>query len=94
MAPPPSTSTSTSTLDVHAIAPPLRQRLIYRAFDGLRVGDMLELLSDRDPQPLLAELRARCAGAFETHEIDAGPHVWRLQLRKLGTCAISEGQQP
>ena len=82
---------STSTLDVHAIAPPLRQRLIYRAFDGLPVGGVLELIDDRDPRPLLAELEARCSGAFEMHAIESGPLSWRLLLRKLDRCAISEG---
>jgi uncharacterized protein (DUF2249 family) len=81
---------STSTLDMHAIAPPLRQRLIYRAFDGLPIGAVLELISDSDPLPLLAELEARCAGAFEQHATEAGPLVWRVRLRKLGRCDISE----
>lgn len=80
----------TSTLDVHAIAPPLRRRLIYRAFDGLPVGAVLELISDRDPLPLLAELEASCAGAFELHTIESGPSAWRVRLRKLGRCAISD----
>lgn len=79
---------------MRTIAPPLQQRLIYRAFDGLPVGGTLELLGDRDLLPLLVEVRARCAGAFEMHAAEAGPRVWRLRLRKLGRCVISEGQQP
>lgn len=54
-------------------------------FDGLAAGEGFSFESDRDPAPLLAELRARRPGMFEWSPDLEEPPRWRTTVTRRGS---------
>ena len=71
-------------LDVRGVPPKDRFERIMSAYDGLALGDTLELTVDHDPECMyftLAGTRGRDSFSFEY--LERGPLVWRVQVTKL-----------
>lgn len=75
-------NTATSSIDVRQIAPHLRHTLIFQHLADLSAGDALQLASDHDPLPLRAQIDRQWPGQFECAYLEAGPALWRLEIRK------------
>lgn len=71
-----------STIDVRRIAPFERHGLIFERLGALAPGEALQLISDHDPVPLRAGIERQWPGQFECAHLDAGPVLWRLEIRK------------
>ncbi|HWR21652.1 MAG TPA: DUF2249 domain-containing protein [Verrucomicrobiae bacterium] len=84
-----------TTVDARVLPVPQKHPTIFRAFDGLAVGDTMLLVNDHDPKPLYYTFAAERAGEFEWRYLEAGPEVWQVSIRRVaaaaGTHAPSEG---
>jgi uncharacterized protein (DUF2249 family) len=65
-------------LDARAVPHAIRHATIFGALDTVRPGEGLVLVAPHDPLPLLAQVRDRFSGAFETEYLERGPEAWRL----------------
>jgi regulator of cell morphogenesis and NO signaling len=72
-------------LDVCALTPRLRHRLIFQALDALAPGQTLRLINDHDPSPLSFQLRATHPGRFAWVAGERGPEVWSAAITRVGT---------
>lgn len=72
-----------TTIDVREIAPRERHALIFSSFDALKTGEALQLINDHDPRPLRFQFEDRTAGQFDWSYLEAGPALWRIQIRKV-----------
>ncbi|HSN31125.1 MAG TPA: DUF2249 domain-containing protein [Ideonella sp.] len=71
-----------ATLDVRTIPHRDRHSLIFGSFDSLQPGQALQLVNDHDPRPLYFHFESRSPGAFHWAYLEAGPEVWRVEIRK------------
>lgn len=76
-------ASTTATLDVRAIAPIERHRLIFDRLAALPAGEALQLVNDHDPVPLRLQIDKQWPGQFECTYLDKGPDSWRLEIRKV-----------
>jgi uncharacterized protein (DUF2249 family) len=67
-------------LDVRAIPPFERHRLIFGTFERLRAGEGLLIVNDHNPLPLSARFDARYPGRFSWTYLQRGPDVWRVRI--------------
>jgi len=66
---------------------------MMRAFDGLKPGERLEVVSDRHPKPLLLRFSLDRPGWFEWNVLSVGPPVHRVEVVKRrhgGLRSVSE----
>ncbi|RQP22910.1 DUF2249 domain-containing protein [Piscinibacter terrae] len=75
--------TPSATVDVRSIAPRERHPTIFSTFRKLGVGQSMELVNDHDPRPLYFQFQAEMPGGFGWDYLEAGPHTWRVSIRKL-----------
>jgi uncharacterized protein (DUF2249 family) len=76
------TTSFASTIDVRQIAPQERHGLIFERLAALPAGEALLLINDHDPVPLRSQVDRQWPGQFECAYLDAGPALWRLEIRK------------
>lgn len=75
---------STSTeIDVRAIAPRERHPLIFSTFHGLEAKQSMDIVNDHDPKPLYYQMQAEQPGQFSWDYLENGPEVWRVRITKL-----------
>lgn len=79
-----------ATVDARVLPVPQKHPTIFRAFDGLSVGETMLLVNDHDPKPLYYTFAAERTGEFEWRYLEAGPEVWQVSIRRI---AASTGQQ-
>jgi uncharacterized protein (DUF2249 family) len=72
----------TPCIDLRTIAPGDRHPLIFSTFQALAVGEALELVSDHEPRPLLAQFEARAPGQYSWDPVERGPSVWRVRIAR------------
>lgn len=70
-------------LDVRILEPRDKHPTIFRTFDDLASGEAFILVNDHNPQPLFYQLQAERTGQFEWNYLEAGPEVWKVELRRL-----------
>ena len=75
-------------IDVPSLPRREKHPTIFRALDDLAVGDVLRITNDHDPLPLRHALERSAPGAFAFEYVDAGPDVWRVDIRKIGAGAL------
>jgi uncharacterized protein (DUF2249 family) len=71
------------TIDVRKIAPEHRPAMIFAAFNLLRAGDALELVSDRDPKTLRVQFESDQPGRFSWVALEQGPAAWRVAITRI-----------
>ena len=76
-------ATTTTRLDVRAIAPRDRHGTIFATFNDLEIGAALEIVNDHDPKPLYYQFKAELQDSFSWIYAENGPDVWRVTVRKL-----------
>ncbi len=55
---------------------------VLRAFDGLRPGEALELLADRDPTPLWYRFELRWTGRYRWIWLRRKAGAWRVRIER------------
>jgi uncharacterized protein (DUF2249 family) len=71
-------------LDVREMAPRDRHGTIFATFDRLRPNQAMDLVNDHDPKPLYYQFAAEHAGEFTWNNLQEGPEVWEVKIRKTG----------
>lgn len=70
-------------LDVRTIPHSIRHAAIFGALDSLASGSALVLVAPHDPQPLLAQARARYPEGLVVDYLQRGPEAWHLRLQRV-----------
>ena len=78
-------------VDLRGIVMRERHPLIFSAFNTLAEGQSMQLVNDHDPQPLRRQFEADLAGRFSWNTVEAGPEVWRIDIRRLANAPASGG---
>lgn len=76
---------ATLRLDARSVAPAHRHALVLSSFRRLAAGESMELVDDREPNPVFSHLRSELPGSFAWHCIESGPKVWRVRIKRLAT---------
>lgn len=72
----------TASVDARTYAPRDKHPTIMTTFHNLKSGDMMELINDHDPRPLLYQFIAEMPDQFVWEYIEQGPDVWRVAIQK------------
>lgn len=77
------------TLDVRTIAQWERHARIFAAFDSLRSGQALLVVTDHEPRPLRAQFAERYGGSFTWTARQMGDGRWEAEIAKdARRCAV------
>lgn len=76
-------SAESQPLDVRRLPPAQRHSLIFQTCGKLAVGSAVVLINDHDPKPLRYQFDAESPGEFGFSYLEAGPEVWRVEIRRL-----------
>lgn len=69
-------------LDARAIPHAIRHAAIFGALDSLPSGGAIVLVAPHDPQPLLAQARARYPEGIGVEYLQRGPEAWHIRLQR------------
>ena len=70
-------------VDAREYEPRDKHPTIFKAFEGLKKGEKMELINDHDPKPLYYQMSAEKQGEFEWQYLEEGAEVWRVSIKKL-----------
>ncbi len=74
---------TTPVLDARTIPHDIRHAAIFGALDSLAGGSALVLVAPHDPQPLLAQARARYPEGIDIEYLERGPEAWHIRLQRV-----------
>lgn len=63
----------------------LRRQIVTGAFDRLGAGESFLVISDHRPTGLATHLSEVRNGAFDWEQVEDGPVVFRVAIRRLGS---------
>lgn len=69
-------------LDVRALPHARRHETIFALLERLVPGQALVITNDHDPQPLKYQISSMWRGLYEWTYLEAGPHTWRVAIRR------------
>lgn len=69
-------------LDTRQIPHAIRHATIFGALGAIAPGFSLDLVSNHNPLPLLAQLDEKLPGEFEVSYVDDGPELWKLRFTR------------
>src|SRR5512133_1244218 len=70
-------------VDIRVLGPCVERKAhVLAAFDALRCGESLVVINDHLPNGLRAHLEQQRAGAFDWCVLEAGPEVFRVEIRR------------
>jgi len=73
----------TVRLDVRQMPPWERHPKIFEVWEGLEIGDIIELVNDHDPRPLHYQFMMERPGEFEWNSEEKGPQEWVAHVKKI-----------
>jgi len=79
-------------LDVREIDKKFRKKMILNLFDNLPDNNQLELISDHSLAPLNRLFHIEKNGFFEWKDLESGPEIWRISLRKIKSLNLTINQ--
>jgi uncharacterized protein (DUF2249 family) len=59
-----------------------RHPVIFRLFDSLKPGEVMELTNDHDPRPLHYQFMMERPDQFTWEYLEEGPEIWRVAIGK------------
>lgn len=84
-----------TTLDFRTLQRRHREALVFSLFECLQTGAAMTLIHDQDFGDLKKQLESIALTNIEWNEIQAGPHLWKLMIKKIeekkvggGSCGI------
>ncbi|MPN06850.1 hypothetical protein SDC9_154107 [bioreactor metagenome] len=69
-------------VDARKYEPKDKHTVIFNTFDGLKPGEVMELVNDHDPRPLHYQFLAEMPDKFGWEYLEQGPEVWRVAISK------------
>ncbi|HJV46451.1 MAG TPA: DUF2249 domain-containing protein [Bacillota bacterium] len=72
----------TTQVDARKYPPREKHPTIFRAFDELQSGQVMELVNDHDPRPLQYQFMMERPEQFSWEYVEEGPEVWRVAIAK------------
>ena len=81
----PPVATPPRVLDARAIESAERPARVFAAFDALAPSESFVLVTDHAPRCMLPRFQRERPGRFEWSPLEAGPEVWRTEIRKRDT---------
>ena len=83
-------TTYTVTVDARILPIPQKHPTIFRAFEGLPVGEAMLLVNDHDPRPLYYQFAAERSGQFDWRYLENGPEEWQVEIRRIASPSAEE----
>lgn len=83
-------TTYAATVDARVLPIPQKHPAIFRAFEGLAVGEAMLLVNDHDPKPLYYQFAAERTGQFDWRYLENGPEVWKVEIRRVSPAVVAE----
>lgn len=78
-----SISTPARTVDIRLLGPCAdRKAAVLATFDAMAVGESLLVVNDHLPNGLRRHFDEHRAGAFDWTLVEAGPEVFRVEIRR------------
>jgi len=71
-----------ATVDARIYEPRDKHPVIFKTFEGLAIGEKMELINDHDPRPLHYQFIMELPEQFEWESLEQGPEVWRVGITK------------
>jgi uncharacterized protein (DUF2249 family) len=78
-----SSPAAVQTIDIRELGPCVERKAhVLKAFDALAAGDALQVVNDHLPNGLRRHFDELRAGVFDWTLLEAGPAVFRVEIRK------------
>lgn len=71
-----------ATVDVRMYERKDKQPVIFKTFEGLGIGETMELINDHDPRPLYNKFEIELKEQFQWDYLEQGPEMWRIAITK------------
>lgn len=78
-------------MDMRRVRPHESHGPILRAFDGLAVGQAIEVVTDHRPLPLYHQFASIRRDRFLWEWLQSGPDVWRVRICRIEADAEALG---
>lgn len=72
-------------LDLRSIPPPMRTLCIFQTLESITTGSSFQLITDSNPSSYSRQCTMELPGQYEWMELEGGPDLWRVWIRKLET---------
>ena len=70
------------SIDVRIYEKGHKKDIIFKAFEGLALGETMELINDHDPRPLYQQFMLNFPEQFEWEYLEQGPEIWQIGITK------------
>ena len=70
------------SIDVRIYEKGYKKDIIFKAFEELSLGEIMELINDHDPRPLYQQFMLNFSEQFEWQYLEQGPEIWRIAITK------------
>ncbi|OOM71040.1 hypothetical protein CLPUN_50320 [Clostridium puniceum] len=70
------------TIDVRIYEKGHKKDIIFKAFEELAIGEIMELINDHDPRPLYQQFILNFPEHFKWEYLEQGPEIWRIAITK------------
>ena len=70
------------TIDVRTLEKGYKKDIIFKAFEELSAGEIMELVNDHDPKPLYQQFILNYPEKFAWEYFEQGPEIWRIGITK------------
>lgn len=71
-----------TSLDIRIYEKGHKKDIIFKAFEELTLGEIMELINDHDPHPLYQQFILNFPEHFDWEYLDQGPEIWRIAITK------------
>jgi len=70
-------------LDLRAVPAAMRTLCVFQTLESITAGSSFQLITDSNPSSYSRQCSMELPGRFEWSELEGGPDVWRIWVRKL-----------
>ena len=70
------------SIDVRTYKKGHKKDIIFKAFEKLEAGEIMELINDHDPRPLNEQFILNFRDEFEWNYSEQGPDIWKIEITK------------
>jgi uncharacterized protein (DUF2249 family) len=74
--------TFAKVINVPDYPPREKHPTIFKAFDALASGEIMQIINDHDPKPLLYQFMMERAEQFTWEYTEEGPEIWKVTISK------------
>lgn len=70
------------TIDVRTLEKGYKKDIIFKDFEQLAIGEIMELVNDHDPKPLYQQFMLNYPEKFAWEYLEQGPEIWKIGITK------------